>query len=234
VNTAAIRSTPSASINRLPLLDWARFTAIILMLSYHLTYDLVWQQIAPHNWFYNGWFPWFQQLILFLFMACAGFSLCLLHANKIHWRGFWKRELKLIACAAAVSLGTWIAYPQQWVYFGTLHCIATASLVSLAVLRLPWLAAILAAALLLPFWIAGWTLPWIDLQRATFDHIPLFPWLGFMFIGVAIYHLGWIQRVQIPLPKAVAFASRHSLWIYLAHQPLLLALVMAGKHLTAH
>jgi uncharacterized membrane protein len=92
----------------------------------------------------------------------------------------------------------------------------------------------LGAALLLPFWIKGWTLPWIDLQRATFDHIPLFPWLGFMFVGVAVYHTGWIQRVQLPLPKVVAFASRNSLWIYLAHQPVLLGLVMGAKWLTTH
>lgn len=233
MNTAASHPTTRIAVHRLPLLDWARFTAIILMLCYHLTYDLVWQQVAPRNWFYNGWFPWYQQVILFLFMACAGFSLCLLHAKKIHWRGFWKREIKLIACAAAVSLGTYMAYPQQWVYFGTLHCIATASLASLAFLRLPWLAALAAAALLLPFWITGWTLPWIDLQRATFDHIPLFPWLGFMLVGVAVYHLGWIQRVQMPLPKIVAFASRHSLWIYLAHQPVLIGLVIAGRQLSS-
>lgn len=226
-----VSQSPAA---RLPLLDWARFCAIVLMLGYHLTYDLVWQQVAPHHWFYNPYFPWFQQLILFLFMACAGFSLCLLHAKKIHWRGFWKRETKLMLCAAAVSLGTFVTYPQQWVYFGTLHCIATASLVSLALLRLPWIAAALAAALLLPFWISGWTLPWIDLHRATFDHIPLFPWLGFMLAGIAIYHLGWIQQVQVPLPRWVAFASRHSLWIYLAHQPVLVGLVLAWQQLAAH
>jgi len=212
---------------RLSLLDWARFAAIVMMLTYHFTYDLVWQRIAPTHWFYNDYFPWFQQVILFLFMACAGFSLCLLHAKRLNWKGFWRREIKLMLCAGAVSLGTYLTYPQMWIYFGTLHCIATASLVSLLLLRQPWIAAALAVALMVPFWIWDKTLPWIDLQQPTFDHIPLFPWLGFMFAGIAIYHLNWVQRVNLPLPKIVAFASRNSLWIYLAHQPLLVGLVLA-------
>ena len=62
------------------------------------------------------------------------------------------------------------------------------------------------------------------------DYFPLLPWLFLFFAGFHLYRIfetkpGWqkIARVRIPLLSAV---GRHTLWVYLLHQPLLMGLCM--------
>jgi len=76
-------------------------------------------------------------------------------------------------------------------------------------------------------------LGWIGFMAAkpvTEDYVPLFPWMGVLFLGIALGHL--LVRTDFraimslaPLPRWLAFLGRHSLAIYLLHQPLLFALL---------
>jgi uncharacterized membrane protein len=86
----------------------------------------------------------------------------------------------------------------------------------------------LGATVQLPLLDQPW-LNWIGMMThkpATEDYVPLFPWLGVVLIGVAVGSL--LPRMQRTLaagdriaPRWLAWVGRHSLVIYLAHQPIL-------------
>jgi uncharacterized membrane protein len=63
----------------------------------------------------------------------------------------------------------------------------------------------------------------------TEDYVPLLPWFGVVLIGMAFGPAlkrlaGVLQQVLDIRPvKMLAYAGRHSLIIYLLHQPLLLS-----------
>src|SRR5690606_8834360 len=112
----------------------------------------------------------------------------------VRWRPFWRRWLMVAASAALITIATWFATPQDFIFFGILHQIALASLIGLAFLRLPaWLALIAAAA----FIYVGNTMRsgifnppflwWVGLSsfipRAN-DYVPLFPWFGAVLAGI--------------------------------------------------
>jgi uncharacterized membrane protein len=80
----------------------------------------------------------------------------------------------------------------------------------------------------LPLFDRPW-LNWIGMMThkpATEDYVPLFPWLGVVLIGVAIGSAlprmqRWLASADRYAPRWLAWLGRHSLVIYLVHQPLL-------------
>jgi len=72
-------------------------------------------------------------------------------------------------------------------------------------------------------------------RPATEDYVPLFPWSGLVLIGTALGHA--LQRRGFgplaPLaraPRALRWLGRHSLGVYLLHQPLLIGLLWLTRH----
>ena len=74
-------------------------------------------------------------------------------------------------------------------------------------------------------------LGWIGFMTGkpiTEDYVPLFPWTGVMLIGVAAGHalartrLRACSRRSRGFPAFVHWLGRHSLAVYMVHQPLLL------------
>ena len=67
------------------------------------------------------------------------------------------------------------------------------------------------------------------------DYEPLFPWMGCVLIGMGLgeylYHDGLRQFVVPDIPgiivQPLAFLGRHSLLIYLIHQPIIILLLAA-------
>lgn len=251
-------------------LDAARGLAVLAMVIFHLTWDL------GHFGYIDASIPWsapfkaFGHSIAFSFLFIAGFSLVLAHRERIHWRAFWRRFAIVAGAAGLVSLGTYLVFPSAFVFFGILHVIAAASLISLAFLFAPWPVSILVGAaffaaphfLASPAFNANW-LQWLGLgttEPLTQDWRPLFPWAGAMILGVGAARSllpgaarsapveakgepvsaegaaepdqppAWLtpQAPQAdPLPARggwLPFLGRHSLPIYLAHQPLLFAI----------
>jgi uncharacterized membrane protein len=71
------------------------------------------------------------------------------------------------------------------------------------------------------------------------DYVPMLPWFGVVLIGMfaAPYLKQWAKQAQ-PLVsnkagKALALAGRHSLLIYMAHQPILMGLLIVYLKVTA-
>ena len=91
-----------------------------------------------------------------------------------------------------------------------------------------------AVAFALPWWVQSpafdplW-LVWTGLAETRppmADYVPVFPWLAPCLAGVALAKLGALPRLSVqpsPFLRTITFPGRHSLIIYLAHQPLLIA-----------
>ena len=150
------------------------------------------------------------------------------------------RRDKLAGAALLVTAGTYAAFPHAFVFFGILHSIALASLLGLAVIRLPAVGLLLLAALVVavdrsvaqealnPRWWA-----WIGLgtmQPPSVDLVPVFPWFASVLMGMAVAKLagagGLWSRLAAGQPSGIArwlaWPGRHSLVIYLLHQPVLI------------
>jgi uncharacterized membrane protein len=75
----------------------------------------------------------------------------------------------------------------------------------------------------------GW-LGFMTAKPITEDYVPLFPWIGVMLIGIAAGHALVRNdfRAVAPfarLPGVFAWLGRHSLAVYMLHQPLLIGLL---------
>lgn len=234
---------PARAAARIAALDLARACALVTMAVFHLVFDLaLFGLIAPDTAMQPGW-RWLAYLTAGSFLFLAGISLWLAHGRAIRWSGFLRRLAGLIAAACAITLATMIAMPDAFIFFGILHAIAAASLLGLALRRLP-IAALITLAIVV-FWLPqhmrfalfdpAW-LWWTGLQATSIrsvDYVPLFPWLAPFLLGLATAKLmacaGVWGRLALWQPpgsvRPLLWAGRNSLLVYLIHQPILIALV---------
>ena len=242
---------------RLAGLDAARGLAVLAMFVFHFIWDLGYFGYIDAGVPYSHGVKAFGHGTAFAFLFIAGLCLVLAREQGAGWRLFWRRLLVVGGAAALVSAGTYVAFPQSFVFFGILHCIAASSLLAAPFLFLPWPAAFIAAvaAGAAPLFLqhavfdASW-LQWVGLSThtpLTNDYRPLFPWAGALLAGVAAmkaarargYTLSLRERVapKAPgegfAPASLAFLGRHSLPLYLVHQPALFAAFSALALLTA-
>ena len=226
-----------AKNGRVVSVDLARSLALLGMIVFHATRDLEFFAILPPGTTLNGGWAILARLVAGSFMFLAGVSLVLAHGDGLRSAAFLRRLAVIAAAAAVVTLATLTAFPGRFVYFGILHAVAAGSLLCLPFVRaLPASAALAAAAGILTLHASGAApfetplLGWTGLSatvRPSLDLIPLVPWLAPMLLGVFTARL-WRPRPELshgPLLTALAWPGRHSLAVYLVHQPLILGLI---------
>ncbi len=205
-----------------------------MMFVYHFAFDLRFYRVIAADFENDPFWLGFRALIVASFMTLVGVSLVLAAdagASRAH---FWRRVAVVAACALAASIGSWLVFPQTYIYFGILHAITVASIVAAPFVRRPGIALAIGAAVI----VAGVTLThpafdsralsWIGFvtrKPATEDYVPLAPWAGFVFIGIALARALAVAhwRPVAPFaraPRALQWLGRHSLLVYMAHQPL--------------
>lgn len=221
--------------------DIARTMALAGMVVFHFVYDLDLFGWLPRGTSGQGWFWYHARIVAGSFLFLAGLSLWLAHGQGIRWGAFWRRLGVVAAAAAAVTVVTHFALPGLTVFYGILHSIAVSSLAGLLFLRLPAgvTLAVAAAVFALPWQFThpafgGW-LVWTGLapyRPMTADFEPFFPWFAPFLAGLAtgrlLSHFGLWARLSLPatpLLRRLAWPGRHSLAIYLIHQPVLIGLV---------
>ncbi|MEQ9246854.1 MAG: DUF1624 domain-containing protein [Nitratireductor sp.] len=233
----------AAGKSRIEAIDIARGAALVAMAVYHFGWDLEFFGYMDAGTTVTGGWRLFARSIATSFLFLVGVSLYLAHENQIRRRAFLKRLTMIAAAAAAISVATWFAFPQGFIFFGILHHIAVASLLGLAFLRFPaWLLLVLAAGLVAaphflsaPFFDTP-ALWWVGLSTfrpPSNDYVPLVPWFGAVLAGMGaariardtgIFHvLALMKPARWHLP--FSFAGRHSLAFYLLHQPVLIGCV---------
>jgi uncharacterized membrane protein len=223
---------------RWPWLDAWRGFAVAAMAIYHFTWDLAFFSFIPGSALRSGLFVFSGHAIACSFLGIAGFALAIASRPALDMTQFSKRLVKLVAAAVLVTVATWIAFPATFVSFGILHCIAAASLISLAFIRaqaaLTLIAgvAIFFAGIMIAIPAFDLVNGWIGLGERiplTNDWRPIFPWSGAMLIGLAagqfVLDRKLFAQPESQPPRVAVVAGQHSLLIYLVHQPLLFGLV---------
>ncbi len=227
---------------RLPWIDAARGGALLAMFAYHLVWDMGFYRLIDPALPGTGGFKLFGHAIATAFLALAGMSLVLARQRADFLAGFWRRLVLLAGAAGAVTLASLWFSPDAPIYFGILHCIALSSLLALPLLRAD--PRVLGLAMVWPGLLAyfvqsaaldGPALSWFGLGTnypQSEDFRPLFPWLAALMAGVLAARL-WVagspqaadRAAFRPKPGPLAWMGRHSLAIYLIHQPVLVGLV---------
>ncbi len=230
---------------RFALVDAVRGLAIIGVVIYHIVWDLRYFRFTSTDPVFDMLWLAFAKVLVASFLILAGMSLVLAHHEKTHWAAFWKRFGVLAVAALVVSIGTYVAFSDGFVYFGILHALAVFSLIGVFFVRAPiWIVVALAVIFLGGMfvyqsdafnvkyltWIGFWTV-----EPYTQDLVPMFPGLGFVFSGIVLMRviLAWDAgmqalswQVQNWWFDGLVKAGRWSLLIYLIHQPILFAIIM--------
>lgn len=229
---------------RLPAVDAARGCALVGMFVFHLTWDLAYFGYLPRGAPFSPAMMGFGHAVAISFLTLAGASLVLAARGGLDWRAYAKRLALISAAAAGVTAATLAIFPDEFIFFGILHCIAAASVLGLVFLRAsPWLALAAAAIMALaPLFVAspaldnlwGWSLGLSARAPRTNDWRPLLPWAGATIAGIGLARMalaagldraiaGWQARNVAT--RSLTWGGRHSLMIYLVHQPVFLAIV---------
>ncbi len=225
---------------RLRWLDLTRSAALLGMVVYHGAYDLQefygWDIDVGH-----GAWKVFQAVVASVFLGVSGISAGFWTRSAHAYERGWRRGWTILSAAMLVALVTAIADPETWVRFGILHLIAFSSFLLPFLRRLhPAFIAILGLTCiaLAPF----------DLMPhiISVDYVPPIPWLGPILLGFAIgiplstrAHEG--ARLETTMDRGrpsttlrinsglllecFLWPGRHSLVIYLVHQPVILAVL---------
>jgi uncharacterized membrane protein len=232
---------PQQTTPRLILLDLARTLAVVCMVIFHFTFDLALFGFIPADTMSQPFWYYFARMIAGSFLFLSGISLWLAQGRGIRWRAFWLRFGKIATAALLVTLASIWFVPGGTIWFGILHAMAATALIGLLALRLPWPIALALAATIFaaawgprfpafdPLWLV-WT-GLAETRPMMGDYVPLVPWAAPALAGIAVARALridlWPGRSPSPAMQALAFPGRHSLIIYLVHQPILFGLFNA-------
>jgi uncharacterized membrane protein len=215
-------------------LDQIRGIGVLLMIIFHLCYDLSMYSLPsfePGNKIFWYWLP---RLIVFIFLFCVGASIRMAHINQFRFKPFLLRFMKIFIAALCISVITYWLYPNRWVYFGTLHCIALCSLCAVPFARFPKFSLMLSIIIIFPVIMFGYKYPWIELAHPSMDYEPFLPWFYACLLGIFVESTKVINKINIS-PRfgggLLLLLGQKALIIYLIHQPILSALTYM-LHLT--
>ncbi len=235
---------------RLDAIDALRGVAIVWMTVFHFCFDLNHFGWLKQDFYRDPFWTWQRTAIVSLFLFCAGLGQAVAVVQGQSWPRFWKRWAQVAGCALLVTAGSYLMYPKSFIYFGVLHGIA----LMLIVVRLTagwgawlWLLGALAIAAkfiawqlhgagLLPDALNTPAFNWLGLigrKPITEDYVPLIPWLGVMWWGMAAGQWLLARRpawVAVALPAGAApltWLGRWSLSWYMLHQPVMMGALMA-------
>ena len=239
-------------IQRFNALDSLRGIAIIWMTAYHFCFDLNHFGYLRQDFHDDPFWTWQRTAIVSLFLFTAGLGQVIAVSQGQSWQRFWRRWGQVVGCALLVSAGSYAMFPQSFIYFGVLHGMA----VMLLIVRLTaawgawlWILGSLAFAMkFIAIYVhTYWTgveflnqnyFNWLGLisrKPITEDYVPIIPWLGVMWWGVAAGSWALRQRphwfgVETGVAgRPLAWLGRWSLTYYLLHQPVLMGLLMAAS-----
>ena len=236
-------------IKRFDTIDALRGSAIVWMTLFHFCFDLNQFGYIKQNFYADPFWTAQRAAIVSLFVFCAGVSQAIAaHQGQTSQR-FWRRWAQVAGCALLVTAGSYWMYPKSFIYFGVLHGIAAMLIICHFTARWRlWLWPLGTIAIAMPFIAASahynWpeasfldekTFNWLGLiskKPITEDYVPLLPWLGVMWWGLAAGQAvlaqrpGWLAHKLPAFFGPVAWLGRWSLSWYMLHQPVMIGVFM--------
>lgn len=226
---------------RLPLVDVARGAALVAMIVYHVLWDIDFFGIVAQDFAASPPMRLFSHAVATAFLFIAGVSVALAHRGKFNGKAFRSQFAKVALAAGGVTIVTRLVIPDDAITFGILHAIAVGLLIASPLAKAPFaLTALLgAAAVAAPTWLrsaafdaGAWS--WLGLgltEPDSLDWRPVLPWVGVMLLGLAaarspagqafLVRSGMRAAPDDAVSRGLGWMGRRSLWIYLAHQPVL-------------
>ena len=233
--------------------DFLRGVAILLMVLYHLVFDLNYFAVYDID-VSSGFWLAVARLTASLFLLLVGLSLTLSHSRaqllgredrffvRLLTRSAW-----ILGLALGITLVTYLFIGKGFIVFGVLHLIGLSLLLAYPFLRLKraniifGLLFVLLGIYLQDISVGFPWLLWLGLTQPDFysvDYFPVFPWFGVILVGMSLgsqLYPGYRRRIPVPdfsrspFVIALAFLGRNSLAIYLVHQPVIIAILcLAG------
>ncbi len=248
-NPGRVQDQSAARTARYWEVDVVRGVAIVMMVVYHLVYNLYFFQITDAIFTNPFWF-YFQRATATTFILLVGVSLALynqhLHEN-VRFTALPKRGVRIFAWGMLISIVTWFALGRDiYIRFGILHFIGVSIVIASPFLRFRWANLVLGIALIaIGIWLqqfrfeSPWTyLFWLGFEPRNHNYVDFFPfirWFGVVLIGIGFgnWFYGkdgrriFLADISHWAPFSwLAGMGRQSLLIYLLHQPILFAILI--------
>lgn len=213
-------------------IDILRAIAIILMVIFHIVYDLN-EFVGLDIDYLSGFWYWEGKTsaLMFIFLAgiSSGFS-----KNTV------KRGIKVLIFAMVITLVTYIFYREQYIRFGILHLLGTSmilfpllkkmnnillfiSAVFIVLTAISIKSTLVDTSLLLPFGV-------MYRGFVTLDYYPISPYLSVFILGILAYKMFYYKGQSIFKfhyeNEYLSMISKNSLAIYLIHQPVLVGMAI--------
>jgi uncharacterized membrane protein len=124
VGGPAGRRSDSLAGGRVAAIDALRGFAILAMIAYHFAFDLRFFGLTRSDFEGDPFWLTARAAIVTSFLLLVGVSLLLAHEAGVPGARANRRVALIAACALAVTIGSYLVFPQRFIYFGILHCIA--------------------------------------------------------------------------------------------------------------
>jgi len=236
-------------------IDFLRGIAIILMIAYHIFYDLNFFEVYDFN-LDSILFQIFLFPIGTTFILLVGVSLTLSYnrakkslSQDQLIKKFILRGIKIFILGLIITLITFLFLDKGFVIIGVLHCIGISIILSTIFIRyrllnlcLGILFVIIGIYLQTMTFEFNWLL-WLGFIPSNFytvDYFPLLPWFGIVLIGIFLgntFYPSYKRKFKIKdfsyikSVKVFCFLGKNSLLIYFIHQPIIIGLIQLFKFL---
>ena len=219
-------------------LDALRGLALLGMMGIHFVYDLV-DLFGVWNWQQPAWYLFFKNNYGAVFFLISGISVTL-GSHPV------KRGAQVFLCGflcTGVTLGMYLlgfAGKGIIIYIGVLQCLGLCMMLWPLFRRCPdWGLVALGLAMTItgwylrtqafPFWLLT-PLGFAPYGFTSSDYFPLLPNFGYFLLGAVAGKRAYAGRkslfpMETPPLGFLRWLGRHSLMIYLLHQPVLAAIV---------
>ena len=229
-------------------IDFIRGIAIVLVIFFHILIDLNFFNIYKINVFSGILLP-IAYAVAITFLLLVGLSSTLSFSRikksltkKDAQVRILLRGLKIFGIGLLITITTWLYLGEGFIIFGALHCIGISIIFSIPFLSFRVQNLILGSVFIIlglflkTLTVDFYWLVWLGFKPTAFytvDYYPLLPWFGVVLIGIFIgntlypnlkrkYQLKDHSKF-IPI-RFICFLGRHSLIIYLVHQPIIVGL----------
>ncbi|MFO7677966.1 MAG: heparan-alpha-glucosaminide N-acetyltransferase [Thermoplasmatota archaeon] len=229
-------------------IDTLRGISISMMIIYHIIFDAVFLNILQIN-LHSIPLRIFLYPIGTIFLFLVGLCLPISYhyaqdtvPQKKLFKKIFVRGLSIFGIGLIITAITYFLIGRGFIIFGVLHCIGLSIILAYPFLTKLYPSIIAGFSIILigiMLRMVTWDFPWllwlgfVPNDFYTLDYFPLFPWFGVILIGVACSNRFYTNgKRQFSLPdwsrfpffRFLSILGRHSLFIYVMHQPIILGL----------